>query len=162
MHRHTARTPFRSRRRRLLLPAMLALAAVTATAPQAAAAQPAGTHPQATAPQAAAAQPAVTHPQATAPQAAAAQPAGTHPQALTDQAGLARLRAARTGDHASLANLLKPFMERYATGTVGITGLGAYAVGAEVFQDQRYIDAAKRSLAQVSGAPADRDLQQAE
>ena len=64
-----------------------------------------------------------------APRAAAAQPAGMHPQALTDQVGLDRLRAACTADHAWLADLLKPFMERYVDGTVEWRGLGAYAGG---------------------------------
>src|SRR4051812_18566103 len=73
------------------------------------------------------------------PRAIAGQPAGAHPQALTDQAGLARLRAARTGDHVWLADQLKPFLERYVNGTVDVSGVGAYALGAEVFQDQRYI-----------------------
>src|SRR3954451_1579442 len=80
-------------------------------------------------------------------------PAGTHPQAVTDAAGLARLRAARTGDHKVLADLLQQFLNRYRSAGVDYHGVGAYAIGAEVFQDAAYLATAKASLDGVAACP---------
>jgi hypothetical protein len=91
-----------------------------------------------------------------------AQPAGVHPQTFIDQAGLARLRAQRTGDHKWLADILQRFLDRYASSPVGISGVGGYAIGAEIFQNPAYVAAATRSLNAMGSGPRDRDLQESE
>jgi hypothetical protein len=90
------------------------------------------------------------------------QPIGAHPQTVTDQAGLARLRSLRAGDHRWLADVLQRTLDRYSSSSVGMSGVGGYAIGAEIFQNPAYVAAAVRSLNAIGDGPRDRDLQQAQ